>query len=177
MKSVAFLPACLLALASACADSPIPLPFGPSGPTPDAGKGKITCADDEYTVAPTLTDIQAKVFTPSCSLASCHGGNTPEADLDLTTGKSHQQLYNRVSVFQRDGGPSLVLVIPGDPDNSFLVHKLEKTTGQLQSGNCPEGGQGSECDLGRPMPYGNPPICDKQMAAIRQWIDDGANNN
>jgi hypothetical protein len=53
--------------------------------------------------------------------------------------------------------PDLLRVAPGDPDNSYLVHKVE--------GSAAIGGQ---------MPLGGPPLSAEEINLIRQWIAAGA---
>ena len=54
--------------------------------------------------------------------------------------------------------PELNRVEPGDPDNSYLVQKLEGTAA-----------------AGAQMPFGGPPLDEALIGDIRQWISDGAN--
>lgn len=55
-------------------------------------------------------------------------------------------------------------VEPGKPDDSYLVRKLEGT-------HVAAGGTGER------MPTGGAPLPPEQMAAIRAWIAQGAQNN
>jgi hypothetical protein len=55
--------------------------------------------------------------------------------------------------------PALLRVDPGNPDNSYLVHKIE----------------GRPTILGAQMPLNQPPLSGSQIAAIRTWIQNGAN--
>ena len=58
--------------------------------------------------------------------------------------------------------PGKTLVIPGDPANSYLVHKLE----------------GGPDITGMRMPRTSGPfLTDGQMSVIRRWIEEGAANN
>jgi hypothetical protein len=58
--------------------------------------------------------------------------------------------------------PGAILVIPGDPDGSYLVQKLEGHSGIV----------------GLQMPRNGPPYLTLgQMLAIRRWIELGAPNN
>ena len=60
------------------------------------------------------------------------------------------------------GKPSAIRVIPSDPNNSYLVQKLEGTPGIV----------------GQRMPFnGGPFLTDGQMVILRRWITDGALNN
>ena len=122
-----------------------------TGPTPD--------------LAPSLSAIQRTIFSASdssnrLSCIGCHSdqGRAPASQLTLLEGRSHAQLVGRASL----GKPGATLVIPGDPDNSYLVKKLE----------------GSADIVGLRMPRNNGPfLSEGQMLVIRKWIQDGALNN
>lgn len=122
-----------------------------------------------FTVAPRLTDIQAKVLTPSCSFTSCHGGNFPSAQLNLQPGNSYAELVGVAATWQPlcDAGTrNLMRVVAGQPDQSFLMDKLANTDSQLAA----------RC-LGRAMPQGNPGLPQAALDAIAQWITEGAQDN
>jgi hypothetical protein len=57
--------------------------------------------------------------------------------------------------------PGATLVVPGDPDASYLVHKLEGAAGIV----------------GVRMPLGGPYLTDGQISIIRRWIARGAPND
>jgi hypothetical protein len=57
----------------------------------------------------------------------------------------------------------LDLVVPGEPENSFLMMKLDAAE--------------ASSDVGSPMPYGYPPLNEAEVAVLRQWISEGAKNN
>jgi mono/diheme cytochrome c family protein len=105
-----------------------------------------------------LADIQVQVFGPRCSV--CHsgpsGGGLPSG-LDLSSAaNSHANLVNVMSLqttFDR--------VEPGNPDDSYLIRKLE-------------GGPGI---VGSQMPQGGPFLDQATINTIRQWITEGAQNN
>jgi hypothetical protein len=101
----------------------------------------------------TLDEIQDGVFTPTCATANCHTGANPSGGLDLTDADtSHTALFNVAS----NGDPTILRVAPGLPNDSYLVQKLEGTAGGAQ------------------MPLGGAPLDATEIAAIRQWITDGA---
>jgi hypothetical protein len=122
-----------------------------TGPTPD--------------LQPTFSSIQTNIFNMTDSSGrlaciQCHSdaGRTPSGNLVLLEGRSYQQLVGRGST----GKPGATLVIPGDAENSYLIHKLE----------------GSADIVGVRMPRGNGPfLTEGQILVIRQWIKDGAANN
>jgi hypothetical protein len=105
---------------------------------------------------PTLASIQANVFSVNCAVSGCHGGGTVQFGLRLDSGFSAENLINVVSP-QSPPGQTLTRVIPGDPDGSFLVQKLE----------------GRQA-VGIPMPAFSQPLPQATINVIRQWILDGA---
>jgi cytochrome c5 len=106
-------------------------------------------------IQPTLNSIQDNVFTPVCS--ACHSGPTGPAlpaGMDLrSAGASYENLVGVPSLEQN----SLLRVNPGDPDMSYIVQKLEGTA-----------------TVGARMPFGGPFLEQTTIAAVRQWIADGA---
>ncbi|GAB4372679.1 MAG: hypothetical protein Kow0042_16110 [Calditrichia bacterium] len=105
----------------------------------------------------TLGSIQANIFNRSCAVSNCHVGNSAPLGLDLSEGKSYANLVNVPS----SEAPGLMRVKPSDPDNSYLVHKIE-------------GGPNISGDR---MPLGRSPLSQEQIQLIRQWIADGAPAN
>jgi hypothetical protein len=91
------------------------------------------------------------VFTPTCA-GSCHDGAFPAGGLNLEAGSSHAQLVGIPS----NQAAGEIRVIAGDPDNSYLIHKLENTQ-----------------SIGGPMP-GNTLLPPATIATIRLWIANGA---
>jgi hypothetical protein len=149
MKRYSLFAACVVAaLSSVSCDEKL---SSITGPTPD--------------LAPTLSAIQRTIFsaTDSSSRLACVGchsdqGRAAAANLVLLEGRSHAQLVGRASL----GKPGATLVIPGDPDNSYIVKKLE----------------GAADIVGLRMPRNNGPfLSEGQMLVIRKWIEDGAPNN
>jgi hypothetical protein len=139
---------CAIAVASAACDEKL---SSITGPTPD--------------LSPDFGSIQRTIFNASdpsgrLSCVQCHtdSGRTPTGNLLLIEGRSYQQLVGRAST----GKPGETLVIPGDPDNSYLVKKLE----------------GAADIVGVRMPRSNGPfLTEGQMRVIRRWIAEGAANN
>jgi hypothetical protein len=69
---------------------------------------------------PTLSSIQANVFTPGCVFANCHGNSGSKANLNLTNGQS---FANLVSVESQLFPPSK-RVEAADGENSILIKIL-----------------------------------------------------
>jgi hypothetical protein len=103
------------------------------------------------TLTADLKSIQDNVFTPICT--QCHEGAAAPLGLRLDEASAYAMLVNAPSVEV----PALNRVTPGDPDNSYLIQKLE--------GRAAVGGQ---------MPLGQPPLPASTIATIRQWIANGA---
>jgi Ca2+-binding RTX toxin-like protein len=97
-----------------------------------------------------VTQIQP-IFTGNCQ--SCHSGASAPQGLRLDANNSFANLVNVAS----RQVPSLARVEPFDPDNSYLVQKIEGTAA-----------------VGARMPAGRPPLSAAQIGLIRQWIGDGA---
>ncbi len=116
-------------------------------------------------LAPTFTSIQNEIFNTTdargrVACIQCHTsvGRTPASGMNLTQGNAYQALVGVPSV----GKPGAIRVIPGDPNNSYLIHKLE-------------GGDGI---VGQRMPRtGGPYLTAGQLLVIRRWIQLGARND
>lgn len=123
-----------------------------TGPTPD--------------LEPTFRSIQQNIFAAADSsgrvaCTGCHtsAGRTPVAGLDLAGANAHGQLVGVPS----NAKPGAIRVIPGDPANSYLIHKLE----------------GRSDIVGQRMPRGaaGPFLTEGQIRVIKRWIELGALNN
>ena len=138
----------VLALATGCDEKLADI----AGPTPG--------------LAPTFSSIQENIFESSDSSGraaciQCHtrrGGFVPPLGLSLDHDVAYQNLVGVSSV----GKPGAVRVIPGDAENSYIVHKLE----------------GRSDIVGMRMPRTSGPfLTEGQISIIRRWIDQGAQNN
>jgi hypothetical protein len=117
----------------------------------DGGGGGGGGGGGDPPIEATLDSIQENVFSAICT--NCHVGAGAPQGLRLEEGMSHAMLVNVPSAEV----PSLLRVDPGNPDDSYLIQKLEGTA-----------------TVGARMPLGGPFLSDDEMAAIRQWIADGA---
>ena len=101
----------------------------------------------------TVADIVAR----SCGGAACHiGEDAPAAGLDLSEGAVSTSLVDQPST-QR---PERTLVVPGDPDASWLMCKLRGTCADRIGSRMP--------------PAGSPALAAEDIAVIEAWIEDGA---
>lgn len=106
---------------------------------------------------PTLSSIQSEIFSPRC--AGCHTnvGRPAPMGLVLLDGSAHANL---VGVAAR-GRTGATRVVPGDPENSYLIHKIDGRPGIS----------------GQRMPFNGAPLTDGQILVIRRWIELGAPND
>jgi hypothetical protein len=114
---------------------------------------------------PTFASIQTNIFESADSAGrvaciGCHTstGRTPSGGLNLNHDVAYEQLVNIAS----RGQPTAVRIVPGNPDASYLVQKVEGAPGIV----------------GRRMPFsGEPFLTDGQLLILRRWIALGAPRN
>ena len=107
-------------------------------------------------VEATLTKIQAEIFTPTCATAGCHSGANPPDGMNLEAGLAYSNIVNVQSVQM----PGLERIEPGNPDDSYLVRKI----------------QGTGIVASR-MPLGGPALSQEAIDLVRQWVLEGALDN
>jgi len=146
MSSVGFraVAAVLAAALAGCAGSGAGLDANGNPITPGGGGSGPLTAD--------FQSIQDNVFTPICT--RCHAGAGAPEGLQLDANHSYALLVGVPSTEQ----PNVLRVSPGNPDSSYLVLKL----------------QGSSGISGQRMPFGGPYLPQSTIDVIRQWISDGA---
>jgi hypothetical protein len=104
---------------------------------------------------PTLNKIQSKIFSFNCT--ECHNSSNPPEGLNLTSGNSFGNLVNKKS----NQVPALFLVEPFNPDDSYLIRKLE----------------GGPNIVEERMPLDQAPLTQETINVVRAWIAQGAQNN
>jgi hypothetical protein len=99
--------------------------------------------------------LQENIFTPICSV--CHVGASAPQGLRLDAANS----YNLLVGVPSTEVPSILRVKPGDPDNSYIIQKLE-----------------GHAAVGAQMPFGcptsQPCLSTSTIAFVREWITNGA---
>lgn len=105
---------------------------------------------------PRFSELQDKVFTPSCVFSTCHD-SAGGGGLVLTGSRSYSQLVGVASV----GAPGRTRVVAGDVANSYLIEKLSKAV-PAAGVQMPQGGDGLEAD---------------RLELIKAWITAGAKND
>jgi urease beta subunit len=136
-----------LSISTAC-DEPL---SNVTGPTPN--------------LEPRFSSIQSEIFESSdatgrAACAGCHNaaGQAFAGGLNLEREAAYGNLINVAARTK----PSAIRVVPGDPNASYLVHKLE----------------GGPDIVGFRMPrFGPPFLTEGQMSVLRRWIERGAAND
>lgn len=113
-------------------------------------------------LAPTFASIQREIFDTTDSAGrtaciSCHNARFARfnGSLNLENVVAYDQLVN----VRSSGKPSATRVIAGDPNNSYLVQKIEGRPGIV----------------GNRMPNNGPPyLTDGQIFILKRWIAIGA---
>lgn len=104
-------------------------------------------------------DVQP-ILMANCALSGCHAGSNPQEGQNL----SARQTFSNVVNVASNQLPSMDRVEPGQPDSSYLVHKIQGTHLQV-------GGSGER------MPVGRSPLSQAETNVIRAWIEAGAMSN
>jgi hypothetical protein len=138
-----------------------------------AALGAVTACDEKLSsiagptpnLEPTFASIQKEIFetTDSAGRLACTGchtstGHNPSGGMNL----NHDVAYDNLVNVPSRGKPGAIRVIPGDPENSYIVHKVE----------------GLPDIAGRRMPFsGAPFLTDGQILILKRWIEIGAPRN
>ena len=139
-----------LAMSSACSSAPA---------SPDAFLG---FCDDQHPLAPTFTNMQ-QLFR-ACT--TCHGA---QVELSLAPAVSYGNLVNKPPPNYANPPTNescgVLLVVPGDPTNSYLFQKLSLPT------PC-AGSRMPLDDIGTPAP-----LAPCAQTLVHDWIQLGAQND
>lgn len=103
--------------------------------------------------SPPVEELEKQVQTildESCARAGCHAGPRPQQGMNLTSGEFYSSIVEQPSREK----PNLLRVHPGEPDSSYLVHKIE----------------GRPSIEGAPMPFAGERLSNEEISTIRQWI-------
>jgi hypothetical protein len=100
-------------------------------------------------------DVQP-IFTANCTAMGCHSFPMPQEGMDLRAGQAYGNTVNVASA----QCTSRLRVAPGDPDNSYLVNKIE----------------GVNLCFGAKMPKVGS-LSQGEIQIIRDWVAQGALDN
>lgn len=106
----------------------------------------------------------------NCAYASCHGSTAGSANGVYLGGSDPLSVHTSMVGKRSSELPSMLLVAPGKPHESFLMRKLDGSQCALDArciaGNC-----------GPSMPRGGSLLPLATRDTIRQWIAQGAKND
>ena len=123
-----------------------------------------TLAGPTPNLEPTFASVQANVFEasdssgrPGCTNCHTSTGRNPASGMNLNHDVAYDQLVN----VPARNKPGAMRVIPGDVNNSYIIHKIE----------------GASDIAGVRMPQRGPYLTDGQILIIKRWIATGAPRN
>lgn len=119
--------------------------------------GSCECSD----IATTLSGDVQPILTASCTANNCHDATGPKKNLNLEAGSTYS---NTVNVEAEECNDGRIRVIPGDPENSYLMQKV----------------LGVDMCSGVQMPQSGGPgkgLTEAEWATIWAWICQGAMDN
>ncbi len=125
---------------------PVACYTGPDGPS-GSGSGGTAAASG---CKPDIDTIQKTVFVPQCATSGCHGTTRALSPLDLQSPGVEARLVGARGI----DCSSETLIVPGNPNASFLVRKLRDAT--------------PSC--GSRMPRNGESLAAEDLACIEQWI-------
>ncbi len=138
------------------------------------------------------TDVMP-IFHQGCTISmECHGQTMNSAEANLYLGNNFADgdntdatiaaTYAGLVGVKAVENPSMNIVMPKDPANSYLFHKVNDDQATLNGlgctgGMCPAG----DCDMtmvcGIPMPKSGTMLMASDLQTISDWITQGAMNN
>ena len=128
---------------------------GGTGPEENPDNGGSNGEDRVIVGDPSFAGVVQEIFNRrGCAASSCHG-SFEAAGLNLTAGNAYANLVN-VTATQA----AVARVIPGNANESYLVVKLE-----------------GRQTVGQQMPLGGSALDNIDLTNIKNWINQGANNN
>ena len=112
-------------------------------------------------LTPTFSSIRSEIFdtTDTAGRTACVNCHRPQGGTPMNLVADPYAALVNVGSRQKAGA---ILVVPGDPDGSYLIQKLEGRSDIVQLR----------------MPRNGPPyLTPGQILVIRRWIEIGAPNN
>ncbi len=130
-------------------------------PACDSGTGggsEVSCSPKASNTIATVScsnDIVPMFQAAGCLTSACHGGEFPSSSYDLRT---YESWFVSGADARRIGACEIV---PGDPENSFLLEKLRSDNPRV----------------GLQMPLERDPLTEEEIALVETWIREGAQDN
>ena len=118
------------------------------GPCPS---GETLCDDQCVPMSITAAELSEDIFSKSCAFSSCHSSaSSASAGLQL---HDEEAVLNMID-HPATQSPEKMLVVPGDPENSYLIQKMRGY--QLAEGT-------------DSMPPGTT-LCEGKIQLVEDWI-------
>lgn len=116
-------------------------------------------APDTLVAVPSFARDVQPIFTARCATVSCHTVVTQQRDLTLESPVAYDEIVNVVSQMN----PPMRRIRPFDADSSWLVRLVQSDAARRYG-------------VAR-MPLGRPPLTDRQIGTIVNWVLQGAPRN
>jgi hypothetical protein len=142
-------------------------------PAPETGP---TCEDvsppatfDALKPAVSFARDVTPLLSKSCAFSTCHGSSAGPAN-GVYLGTDLARVQRELVTKSASELPTMPLVTPGDPRQSYLMRKLDGSQCALDA-QC----LGGSC--GDTMPRGEQPLPIETRDVVRRWIAQGAKND
>lgn len=161
LRSIALLTSVVVAVA--CSDDPA----STSASSSSGSSGTPAPANPKF-----VADVMP-ILSNSCALSSCHASKEAPAGVNITTDKdvTYKALVNADS---KNFGATK-LVVPGKPEDSLVMAKMDGTQNELTT--CPKTSTGCGKSMPPPEDEGEQLLSKKKRDTIRNWITNGAKND
>jgi hypothetical protein len=120
-------------------------------------------SDEGGGLEPRFSVLQEEIFTPKCTLSSCHSVTFHAGELVLEPAQAHAALTEGVVFQAAASAEGMQRVVAGDAAASFLWLKLQRDLDPKYGTTMPQAS-------GEGLP-------EEDLAAIEQWIEAGAAND
>jgi len=121
------------------------------------------------------THVRPILVTAGCTASGCHGGSPTSANMSLGE-RIFDPAAGAVGVHSCEA-PALLRIEPFNSSASYLIHKVEGTQKTAVCASCDTVTFGTVSDCGAQMPFGGTPLQPADIKIIRDWIDQGAQDN
>lgn len=127
-----------------------------SGQAPQGANNGDAAAEPPSPAAASLFQTEiAPTLQTAC--ATCHLTGQEAGNMSLIPSKAIATLVNVDAI----GAKGVKRIVPGDPDASYVIMKLEGT-------------HTAKAGIGGSMPFGAPKLPPEKIASFRRWIAEGA---
>jgi hypothetical protein len=156
--------------------------------TPGSTPEYTSCLTGSALQTPTISFAQSvqPIFNTSCSLSTpgtCHAMQAPGTQTPWLVflgspdgGVDAAQVLSGIVGQAAQEDPSLSVIKAGDPENSYLMHKLDYDQCQFSTA-CNATKNQNFVNCGEGMPYQSGILDEGTRDDIRRWIAQGAKNN